>query len=254
MDRKSFPPWFGITSQLPQRRRSRKGEAMSSAHSPDPAALDRVAEAALVRFADGMTLRLGTGRAAEAFIHRLAERVRRGLRIRAVPTSRRSEELSQRLNIEIVPLESVTELDIAFDGADEVTPDLLLTKGKGGAHLRERVVAYESRQFVVLVTPDKLVEKLGTLTPIPIEVVPFAVPPVTRHLADLGGKPALRKKPDGFPYATDNLNWLLDTDFGPIPDPRALDGSVRKIPGIVDTGIFIDMASVVLVGEATHVR
>jgi ribose 5-phosphate isomerase A len=180
-----------------------------------------------------MILGLGTGRAAEAFIHRLAERVRRGLRIRAVPTSRRSEELSQRLNIEIVSLESVSGLDIAFDGADEVTPDLLLTKGKGGAHLRERVVAYEARQFVVLVTPDKLVEKLGTLTPIPIEVVPFAVPAVTRHL---------------------NLNWLLDTDFGPIPDPLALDASIRKIPGIIDTGIFIDMASVVLVGETNDVR
>jgi len=106
----------------------------------------------------------------------------------------------------------------------------------------------------VLVTPEKLVPKLGTRTPIPIEVIPFAAPAVARHLRAIGGTPAERKKADGFPYFTDNHNLILDTDFGPIADPRAIAAAARAIPGVVDTGIFIDMAHVVLVGEPSGVR
>jgi ribose 5-phosphate isomerase A len=153
---------------------------MTMVQGPDPAALDRVAFAALSRVADGMTLGLGTGRAAEAFIQRLGEKVRRGMRIRGVPTSKRSEELAQRLQIECVSLDAIDGIDIAFDGADEVAPDLALTKGLGGALLRERVVAYEAEKLVILVTPEKIVPKLGTRTAIPIEVVPFAVATASR--------------------------------------------------------------------------
>jgi len=227
---------------------------MTTAVGPDPQDLARVAQAALTLVADGMLLGLGTGRAAEAFIEALGAAVRGGLRVRGVPTSNRSAELARKMNIEVLTLEEVTRLDIAFDGADEVTPDLSLTKGLGGALLRERVVAYEAERFVVLVTPEKLVEKLGSRTPIPIEVVPFASPSAIRHLSALGGKASVRKKPDGFPFVTDNQNWILDTDFGPIADPAALDERARKIPGIVDTGIFLDMADVVLVGEKGAVR
>jgi ribose 5-phosphate isomerase A len=221
---------------------------------PDPKDLERVARAALTRVADGMTLGLGTGRAAEAFIAVLGEAVRRGMRVRGVPTSERSAELARRENIEVVTLEEVERLDVAFDGADEVTPDLALTKGLGGALLRERVVAHEAERFVVLVTPEKLVPKLGSRTPIPIEVVPFAVPSATRHLARMGGKAAVRRKKDGFTFVTDNQNWILDTDFGPIDDPAAVARAARDIPGVVDTGIFVRMAHVVLVGEAGSVR
>jgi ribose 5-phosphate isomerase A len=227
---------------------------MTSASGPDPQDLARVAHAALTRVADGMLLGLGTGRAAEAFIEALGERVRAGLRVRGVPTSNRSAELARRVNIEVLSLEEAPRLDIAFDGADEVAPDLSLTKGLGGALLRERVVAYEAEQFIVLVTPEKLVAKLGSRTPIPIEVVPFAVPSATRHLKELGGSPAVRKKADGFPFMTDNHNWILDTAFGPIDDPAQLNASARKIPGIVDTGIFLDMADLVLVGDKGVVR
>jgi len=227
---------------------------MTTAQGPDPQDLARVAQAALTRVADGMLLGLGTGRAAEAFIEALGARVRAGLRVRGVPTSNRSEQLARRVNIEVLSLEDVTRLDIAFDGADEVTPDLALTKGLGGALLRERVVAYEADRFIVLVTPEKLVEKLGSRTPIPIEVVPFATPSATRHLNELGGMAVVRKKADGFPFVTDNQNWILDTDFGPIDEPARLDGAARKIPGIVDTGIFLEMADVVLVGDKGVVR
>jgi ribose 5-phosphate isomerase A len=227
---------------------------MTIAPGPDPKDLERVAQAALTRVADGMILGLGTGRAAEAFIDALGRRVRGGLRIKGVPTSNKSAELARRLNIEIVSLEEIDHLDVAFDGADEVTPDLALTKGLGGALLRERVVAYEADRFVVLVTPEKLVPRLGTRTPIPIEVVPFASPSASRHLRELGGKPTIRTKPGGGPFVTDNMNWILDTGFDPIADPAALEAAARKIPGVVDTGIFVNMADVVLVGEAGAVR
>ena len=221
---------------------------------PDPADLDRVATSALRLVADGMTLGLGTGRAAEAFIMRLGEAVRRGLRVRGVATSVRSDELARRLQIEVVALEEVRGLDLAFDGADEVTPDLQLTKGLGGALLRERVVAYEAERFVVLVTPEKLVPSLGSRTAIPIEVVPFAEPTVLRHLQTLGGNPQVRLKADGFPYLSDNQNRIVDTHFGLIEAPKDLDARIRGIPGVVDTGLFLDMADLVLVGERGEVR
>lgn len=226
---------------------------MNSA-GPDPSDLDRVALAALARVQGGMRLGLGTGRAAEAFIRRLGERVRGGLAIQGVPTSARSEALARRENIPLVTLDQVDGLDIAFDGADEVTPDLALTKGLGGALLRERVVVYEAARFIVLVTAEKLVDKLGSRAPIPIEVVPFASPTASRHLAALGGKPEIRKNADGYPFQTDNHNWILDTTFGPIDDPASLEARILKIPGVVDTGMFLDMASLVLVGDKGEVR
>src|SRR5271165_5319391 len=129
---------------------------------PSPEDLARVAQAALAHVADGMLLGLGTGRAAEAFIRALGERVQQGLRVRGVPTSNRSAALCNQLGIPTLTLAEIDHLDIAFDGADEVTPALALTKGLGGALLRERVVAFEAKRFIVLVTPEKLVEALGS--------------------------------------------------------------------------------------------
>lgn len=222
---------------------------------PDPADLDRVAEAALTRVADGMTLGLGTGRAAEAFIRKLGEKSRRGLRVQGIPTSKRSEDLAKRENIRLVSLEEADRIDIAFDGADEVTPQLYLTKGLGGALLRERVVAYEAEVFVVLVTPEKLVDKLGTRSPIPVEIIPYAAPSIKRHLAKLGGQVTLRQKEGSLgPFMTDNQNWIFDVRFEPIDDPALVDAKIRAIPGVVDNGIFLGMADAVLVGESGAVR
>jgi ribose 5-phosphate isomerase A len=226
-----------------------------TSQEPDPADLDRVAVAALTRVTDGMTLGLGTGRAAEAFIRRLGERTRRGLQIQGVPTSKRSEELARRENIRIALLQEIDRIDIAFDGADEVTPDLRLTKGLGGALLRERVVAHEAEVFVVLVTPEKLVERLGTRCPIPVEIVPFAAPTIQKHLTRLGGQVTLRSKPGGEgPFMTDNQNWIFDVKLAPMDDPDAMDARIRAIPGVVDTGLFLGMADFVLVGEPGAVR
>ncbi len=221
----------------------------------DPADLDRLAHAALTKVADGMVLGLGTGRAAEAFIRKLGEFSRRGRLVSGIPTSKRSEELARRENIRITSFDEVDRVDIAFDGADEVTPELYLTKGLGGALLRERVVAYEADVFIVLVTPEKLVPKLGTRAPIPVEVIPYAAPTIKRHLEKLGGIVNLRKKEGNIaPFVTDNQNWIFDVRFEPIEDVALVDAKIRAIPGVVDTGIFLGLADFVLVGEKGHVR
>ena len=223
--------------------------------SPDPRDLEAVAASALRFVDDGMSLGLGTGRAAEAFIRALGARVRTtGLRVQGVPTSVRSDRLAREVGVAVTSLDVIEALDVAFDGADEVTADLDLTKGLGGAHLRERVVAHAARRFIVLVTPDKLVEKLGTRSPIPVEVVEFARIPVTRALSRLGATVVPRTGPDGSAYATDNGNPILDARFAPIESPSALDAQIRSIPGVIDTGLFLGMAERVIVGEAGRAR
>lgn len=215
---------------------------------PSAEAMDRVAQAALALVEDGMRLGLGTGRAAEAFIRRLGERTRAGLRVRCVTTSLRSQALAESLAIDLATIDELPELDIAFDGADEFTAALDLTKGLGGALLRERVVAAAAARFVVLATPEKRVDRLGTRAPIPVEVVPFAVAPAERALTKLGAEPALRRAADGSSYRTDNGNAVIDARFAPLADPRATHRAIRDIPGVVDTGLFLGMAELVLVG------
>jgi ribose 5-phosphate isomerase A len=215
---------------------------------PSTEAMSRVAEAALEMVQGGMRLGLGTGRAAEAFIRALGARVAGGLEVRGVATSQRSEDLANSLGISLASIDALPELDLAFDGADEFTDGLELTKGLGGALLRERVVAASAARFVVLVTPEKRVERLGTRAPIPVEVVPFAVGSVERGLRRLGAEPTLRRAGDGSVYLTDNGNPILDARVAPIADPRVLHAAIRALPGAIDTGLFLGMADVVLVG------
>lgn len=217
-------------------------------------ALQRIARAAADLVTDGMCLGLGTGRTAEAFIRELAERARQGLRITGVPTSTRSAEVAKSLGLTLVSLRDVTRLELDFDGADEVAPNLDLTKGRGGALLRERVVAHVAERFVVLVTPSKRVERLGTITPIPIETVPFAVPVVRRELERIGAQPELRLTAAGEPYATDNGNAIIDAAVEPLEEPSRSDRAIRAIPGVVDTGLFLGMADTVLVGDGSGVE
>jgi ribose 5-phosphate isomerase A len=221
---------------------------------PKPEDLDRVAVEALAMVEPGMRLGLGTGRAAEAFIRKLGERARAGLDVVGVATSERSEKLAREVGVRTSSLDETPSLDIAFDGADEVSPELQLVKGLGGALLRERVVAYEAARFVILVTPEKLVERLGSRAPVPVEVTPFALAPAQRHLTRLGATPALRFGAAGARFITDNQNVIVDVTVAPLAEPKAFDAQVRAIPGVVDTGLFLDMASVVLVGEPGRVR
>jgi ribose 5-phosphate isomerase A len=219
-------------------------------------ALARVGREAAALVTAGARVGLGTGRAAEAFIRALGARVRtEGLGVVGVATSERSAALAAEVGIATEPLSPEVGLDLAFDGADEVAPDLSLTKGLGGAMLRERVVAADARRFIVLVTPEKLVARLGERSPLPIEVAPFALPAVERALR-LHGLPRLRVSKDGAPYRTDNGNAVVDlhAEGGAWSDARALDRAVRAIPGVVDTGFFFDLAERVLVSELEGVR
>ena len=207
--------------------------------------------AALAEVKPNTVVGLGTGQAATAFIHALGKAVKEGLRITGVPTSDASADLARKLGIPLID-EPVT-LDVAVDGADEVDPQLDLVKGFGGALVREKIVAAAARRFIVLVGEDKLVKVLGGRGRLPVEVVPFAVPFVTRRLTELGYPPVLRPK-DGKPWVTDNGNLILDATVRSIPEPAKLDRTVRDIPGVVGTGLFVGMAHLVMVWQDGRAR
>jgi len=194
----------------------------------------------------GMVVGLGTGRAASMFVRALAERVEAGLEIRGVPTSKKTEDLARELRIPLVPLDEIDGVDIDVDGADEVSPGLDLIKGHGGALVRERVVASFSSRFVILVSPEKLVSELGTRVAVPVEVVPFGVPVARRELETIGRTVSLRREGEN-PYRTDNGNVILDVTFGPIVAPAELEHRIDSVPGVVDNGLFVGMADLVLV-------
>jgi ribose 5-phosphate isomerase A len=207
--------------------------------------------AALAEVKPGTVVGLGTGQAATAFIHALGKAVKDGLRITGVPTSDASADLARKLGIPLIP--EPTTLDVAVDGADEVDPRLDLVKGFGGALVREKIVAAAARRFIVLVGEEKLVKVLGVRKRLPVEVVPFAVPFVTRRLTELGYPPELRPK-DGKPWITDNGNLILDAAVTTIPDPAALDRTLLDIPGVVGTGLFVAMAHLVMVWQDGRAR
>jgi ribose 5-phosphate isomerase A len=169
-----------------------------------------------------------------------------------VPTSTSTATLAGALGIPLVGL-GPEPLDLTVDGADEVDPALDLIKGYGGALLRERIVAAASRRQVILVTPEKLVPRLGTRGRLPVEIVPFAHALCARRLVALGARPQLREA-GGQPVVTDNGNWILDCGIEPLADAAAYERAVRAIPGVVDTGLFLGVADTVVVGERGGVR
>jgi ribose 5-phosphate isomerase A len=210
-------------------------------------------EKALEYVDDGAVVGLGTGRAATEFIHQLGTRVREGLEVLGVPTSLASATLAERLGIPLTTLDEVESLDVAVDGADEVDPNLDLIKGFGGALVREKIVAASAKRFVVVVGSDKLVQTLGKRGSLPVEVVPFGATLCARRLTGLGLPPTLRSA-GGRPYVTDNGNHILDCAVRAIADPRRLDAEILSIPGVVGTGLFVQMADVVLVQEGDSVK
>lgn len=206
-------------------------------------------ERALEFVRDGMTLGLGTGRAASAFVEALGRGVARGLRVRGVPTSDRTETLATRFGIPLISLAEAGGLDLCVDGADEVDEQLDLIKGYGGALVREKIVAASARQLVILVGPEKLVKRVGERGKLPVEIVPFGLPLCMRRLAALGCKPARRasEADPHRPYVTDNGNWILDCGVGALSDAPAFERELLAIPGVVGTGLFIGMADAVVV-------
>jgi ribose 5-phosphate isomerase A len=213
-----------------------------------------VGEAAVDRFVDdGTCIGLGTGTTAIWAIRRVGERVRNGESIVAVATSVATEAACAENGITVVPFYS-REMDVAIDGADEISPDFALTKGGGGALFREKCVAIAARRFVVIADESKLVQQLGAF-PTPIEIVPYALPWVRHKLEQqFPNVQFSERRRDGDPFITDNGNLILDGHFGIIDEPRALDARLRTIHGVVAAGLFYDVADDVLIGGPDGVR
>ena len=203
---------------------------------------------------DGADIGLGSGSTAEIALRLLGERVRGGLRLRGVPTSERTGTLARGLGIPLTTLEETSGLALTLDGADEVAPDLNLIKGLGGALTREKIVAKASKQTVILVDESKLVGALGTNTPVPVEVLPFGWTRAAAELAGMGLSPERRTTDGGEPYVTDNGNYILHLATGPIEDVPSLDTRIRAVAGVVETGLFLSIADLVLVGGQDGVR
>jgi ribose 5-phosphate isomerase A len=205
-------------------------------------------ERALALVRDGDVVGLGSGHAATEFITELGARVRAGLAVRGVPTSRDAEELARRVGIPLVTLAEGMPLALTVDGADEVDPHLDLIKGYGRALVREKIVAAASAKLVILVGPGKEVPVLGSRGKLPVEVVPFALPLGQKRLAELGCIPVLYEE-NGQPFVTDNGNHILDCAIAPILHPEQFEAGLRAVPGVVGTGLFLGMAHTVLVGD-----
>ncbi len=197
----------------------------------------------------GQRVGLGSGSTARLFLEALARRLSDGeiSGVRGVPTSTETEELASGLGVPLTTLEADPELDLAVDGADEVDRGLQLIKGRGGALLREKIVASASRLFIVVVDESKLVERLGTWAPVPVEVLPFGWRVVAERVEDLGGSVALRERANEA-FLTDQGNYVLDCAFDGIEDPARLASRLGSIPGVLGHGLFVSMADAVIVG------
>lgn len=196
---------------------------------------------------DGNIVGLGSGSTATIAIRILGQRVQQGLKVRGIPTSVQSKQLAESLGIPLTTLDEHQEIDVTIDGADEIDPHLRLIKGGGGALLREKIVASASRFVVIIADGSKRVPMLGKF-PLPVEVIPFAQALVAKEIRALGAEVALRPGANGSAYVTDEGHYILDCRFGKLPDPPALSHALDDIPGIVEHGLFINMASIALLG------
>ncbi len=218
----------------------------------------KAAAAALEHVQDGMRLGIGTGSTAEEFVRLLAEKVHAGLRVQGVPTSERTARLCLELGISLKSLDELPELDLTIDGADELDGNLTLVKGGGGALLREKIVAAASERVIVIADESKVVETLGAF-PLPIEINPFgqmatriAIEKAAARLG-LGGSLSMRKSGDEL-FATDGGHYIVDASFGRIPDAEALSAELHSIPGVVEHGLFIHMASLAIIAGPAGAR
>jgi ribose 5-phosphate isomerase A len=220
----------------------------------------RAAAARALEFVQGgMRLGLGTGSTASHFVDLLAERVRGGLDVLAVPTSEATRAQAANVGIPLTTLDEIAELDLTVDGADEIAPDLTLIKGGGGALLREKIVAAASARMIVIADESKWVSTLGRF-PLPVEILPFGAMATQRAvdaaLRDAGctGPAKLRRAKDGKVFVTDGGHWILDAHLQRIADPPALAARLCTVPGVMEHGLFIGMARAAIVAGADGVR
>ena len=223
-----------------------------SADDPVKLMKQQVGKAAADRVQSGSIVGLGTGSTTAFAIQFLGERLKSGelTDIKGIPTSFQASVLGKQYGIPLTTLDEVDRIHIGIDGADEVDPQKNLIKGGGAAHTREKVVDSLAEQFIVVVDQSKIVDKLGSTFPVPVEVLPMAIAPVMQALEKLGGKPELRMgiKKDG-PVITDQGNMVLDVTFSSIPNPPDLEKIINNIPGVLENGIFVGMTDIVLIGE-----
>jgi ribose 5-phosphate isomerase A len=204
---------------------------------------------------DGMVIGLGTGSTAAFVVEGLAARVADGLRVVGVPTSERTAAQARRLGIPIATFAEHQRLDLTIDGADEVAVGALdLIKGLGGALLREKIVAAASNRLIIVVDQEKLVERLGEHTPVPVEVTQFGWQVTAIALARLGCTPQQRYTSGEQPYVTDGGNYILDCRFGPLADPSIIERRIAKTVGTVESGLFVGRTSIVVVASTTGVE
>lgn len=204
---------------------------------------------------DGMVVGLGTGSTAFFVVQGLGERVAKGLKIVGIPTSERTAAQARSLNIPLATFAEHQHIDLTIDGADEVERGTLgLIKGLGGALLREKIVAASSKQLVIVVDQEKIVDRLGDHTPVPVEVAQFGWQASMARLKELGCEPVLRHAHEDHPFITDGGNYTVDCRFPNITDAKKLEGQIISIVGVVDCGLFIDRASVVVVATANGIE
>ncbi len=201
---------------------------------------------------DGMCLGLGSGSTAAIMLELLGERVRAGLQIRGVPTSEAARGLAQQFGIPLTDFDHVDQLHLTIDGADEVDHELNLIKGGGGALLREKIVASFSKRVVIVADSRKRVEQLGNFA-LPVEVVRFAWKPIVLRVKQLGCAVQLRRQSDGTPFETDEGNFILDCSFDRIADPRRIARVLDAMPGVMEHGLFVDLAHVLVIARGTQV-
>lgn len=212
---------------------------------------DLLAEAAVAEIQSGMIVGLGTGRTAARGILALARRAREeGLQVHCVPTSHASETLARANQLQIIDFAMVERVDYLFDGADEVDPRLRMIKGRGGALVRERIVAHASTRNVFMVGEEKLVDRLGARSPVPIAVLAFGLASIRQKLANLGLNGVVRRTLDGQLFLTDNASLIIDATLTDTVDVEEFAGELNAIPGVIDHGLFLDEADEVLVETA----
>ena len=211
------------------------------------------AEKAVEYIEDGMVVGLGTGSTAAKMVDLVGVKVASGLNITGVPTSEATAAQARALGIPVVGLDEVSVIDLTIDGTDEVDPQGRLIKGGGGAHLREKIVASLSDRMIVIAEAKKKVAQLGAFK-LPVEVVRFAAPALKPKLEALGSNPVLRRANDGDLFVTDEGNYIYDCNFGRIDDPEGLALSLSTMPGIVEHGLFIGYADLVLIGTDAGVE
>jgi len=205
---------------------------------------------------NGFVLGLGSGSTAAYAIQEMGRRIKQeGLRILGVPTSYQALLVAVDCGIPLTTLNEHPQLDLTIDGADQIDGSLNLIKGMGGALTREKIVASASKQLIIVVDETKLVERLGTNHPVPVEVLPFALPTIMFKVREMGGKPVLREgKGKVGPVVTDNGNFIIDVDFGPVSTPKELDSLLKSVSGVIETGLFVEMADIIYVGRSTGVQ